>query len=240
MRGVVVELCGLPGAGKTTLATALEDTLAARGIPCRVADREISAAVPRSQRALRRLRHATSTATRRPVTAARTARRFAAVRNESVRDTAAVLVQWLAVSDLATKARTGPGVHLLEEGLVQTAWTLLLRAEGSPAEFRGGALLTVPPASSRSDIVLLVDTPVEVAAERLAARSSRHSRTQLLETEQRVAELTRGRELLETLLANAPAAVHRLTVLPGATAARLAAEAAEAVESIVGAPALQN
>ncbi len=237
MSTVVVELCGLPGAGKTTLATTLEAALAARGITCLVADREISAAVPRSQRAMRRMRHAASMAVRRPRSTGRTARQFAAVRNGSARDTAAALVQWLAVSDLAGSARSRPGVHLLEEGLVQTAWTLLLRAEASPAEITARALLDAVPTVCRSDLVLLVDAPVEVAADRLGARRSRHSRTQLLAADQRVTELARGRDLLEAVVAATPGAVHRLTVLPGATPSRLAAEAADAIADV---PAVQR
>lgn len=232
MSGVVVELCGLPGAGKTTLAAALEETLTARGIPCQVADREISAAASRSQRATHRIRHATSTAGRRPGWATRSARQFAAARNGSTRDTVAALVQWLAVSELARSAKRQPGVHVLEEGLVQTAWTLLLRAKAAPGALSASALLGAVPAVSRSDLVLVVDAPVEVAADRLGTRSSRHSRTQLLVRDQRLAELTRGRDLLEVLLEATPAAVHRLTVLRGATPARLAAEAADAIAGV--------
>lgn len=232
---VVVELCGLPGSGKTTLATALQDTLAARGIACRIADREISAAVPGAQRATLRVAHATSTSVRRPLRALRSAQRFAAAENGSVRDTAAALAQWLAVADLTRQARHRSGVHVLEEGLVQTAWTLLLRARLSPHELSMGALLDAAPVSSRSDLVLLMDVPAEVAVARLAARGSRHSRTQLLEADQRLAELVRGRELLELLLSETPGAVHRLQLLPGVTPAQAADEAAAAIAAMHGA-----
>jgi hypothetical protein len=226
--GTVVELAGLPGSGKTTLAVELRQLLTDRGVPCRIADRGISAAVPRSRRAVRRVWHASVAAGAEPGWAASSAHHFTGVHNRSARDNAATLVQWLAVADLARAARLSTGVSLLEEGLVQTAWTLLLRSR-RPGHVDLRELFQAVPSSAHSDLVLVVDVPVQMAADRLATRSSRHSRTQLLPADQRADELRHGAELLDLLLRMVPVPVHRLCVLPGMPSAEIAAEAADAI-----------
>ena len=45
----------------------------------------------------------------------------------------------------------------------------------------------------------MVEAPLDLIRERLAARSSRHSRTQRLDSESQIEELRRGRELLDML-----------------------------------------
>jgi energy-coupling factor transporter ATP-binding protein EcfA2 len=226
---VVVELCGLPGSGKTTLAAALQRLLTDRGIACRIADHGISAAVPPHRRTMRRVWHASVAAGTDPGWATESAQRFISVRNRSARDNAATLVQWLAVADLIRTARHAPGVNLLEEGLVQTAWTLLLRSHQSLESFDPRQLFQAVPPVAHSDLVLVVDVPVRMAADRLAGRSSMHSRTQLLPAEQRLTELRRGGALLDLLLRVVPTSVHRLCVLPGLSPAELAAEAADSI-----------
>lgn len=204
-RSTVVELCGLPGSGKTTLARTLVDVLGVAGVETVVLDTPISAAVGRPARAARRLGLASTTAARRPLPSARAARWFASGR-QSAADAAAAYVQWLAVQRLVDRA-DGAAVHLLEEGAVQTLWTALLRAEGPRT---GGTAWGLLPRSVRSDVVVLVDVPPETASARLARRTSRHSRTQLLDPEARRAELARGRDLLEDLLAHCPLPVVRV------------------------------
>lgn len=229
MTGAVVELCGLPGSGKTTLAAALAQQLSVRGVECRVADRGISAALPLAQRTAHRLWLASLVAAAHPGWAAVSARDFAHAGNESTRDTAATLVQWLATAGLSTAAHRAAGVSLLEEGPVQTAWTLLLRSRRSADGLDPRTLLYGLPTSARSDLVLVVDVPPQVAVARLASRTSRHSRTQLLPADERIVELRRGAVLLDLLLRAVPTPSYRLCVLPGMPPGELAAEAADAV-----------
>jgi hypothetical protein len=201
-----VELCGLPGSGKSTLAESLVEVLATAGVEVAVLDLPVSARVARRVRATRRLAGAAAAAGRWPVRSARAARWFAAG-DQSASDAAAAWVQWLALQRLVHRARRGGGVHLLEEGAVQTLWTALLRAHRPPPAELAWEL--VPP-SARSDLVLLVDVPVETAATRLEGRRSAHSRTQRLAPAERRAELTQGRGLLEQLLAGCPVPVLRV------------------------------
>ena len=225
MTGLVVELCGLPGSGKTTVARHARATLAERGVPAVVADRPISAVAPRAARMLRRTAYSARAVASRPRWALTACTDMAAVPQPSRRDTAAVIAQWLAVCDLSARGHRVPGVHLLEEGLVQTTWTLLLRSDVAPPRRLWASL----PAAVRSDLVVLVDVPVETAQGRLERRASRHSRSQSLPAAQLRVELERGRALLEELTAAAPVPVVRLRGSDATSAAALGAELAEHV-----------
>jgi hypothetical protein len=225
MSCTVVELCGLPGSGKSTLADHLRAALGELGTPGSVVDDPISASAPRRARLVRRTAGSARSAVRHPLRTLGSATDIAAVRQPSTRDTASVLAQWLAVCDLTSRARRRPGVHLLQEGLVQTTWTMLLRADAGASP---GRLWNRVPAAARSDLVVVLDVPVNVAQARLAARESRHSRTQQLPPDLVRAELDRGRALLEQLLVLAPVPVLRLPG-SGVGAAELGIEAARLV-----------
>lgn len=191
--GVVVEYAGLPGAGKSMLAGRTCAAVRAAGVPCRVADAGISAAVPRRPRRRRRLGLAGLQLVLHPVTSGRDVHSIARLVGPVGRDGVAGIVQWLAVRRLVDRAERRPGVTLLEEGPLQTAWTLALRAP--PRASRAAW-----PLLARAGLVVVVDAPLSVVDARLSARPSRHSRTQVLAGPERVAELTRGHLLLTALL----------------------------------------
>ncbi len=170
--------------------------LAARGMPCTIADLAVSAVVPTPIRVARRLLWSMEQAGRHPGRGMALARSVHASSVGSARDAVAGTVQWLAVQRAADRARRRHGVHLLEEGPVQTVWTLGLRAGRDVASGRLPALA----AHTRTDLVVVVEAPVALAAERLRERSSIHSRTQRLVELERQAELERGHELLRALL----------------------------------------
>lgn len=237
MTSLVVELCGLPGSGKSTLARHLRAGLAEHGVTGTAVDGPISASAPRLARLVRRTSGSARASLHHPLWALGSGADIAGVRQPSRRDTASVLAQWLSVCDLTARARRAPGVHVLEEGLLQTTWTLLLRADG-------GACLPPPrlwasvPAPSRSDLVVALDVPAEVVEARLAGRTSRHSRTQQLPPDLLRAELEHGRRLLEQLLLAAPVPVVRLPWRPGTAAVDLGGEATRLVlDRVVPGPA---
>lgn len=232
MSGLVVELAGLPGSGKSTLADALVARLLAEGLSCEVGDAGVSARVRREVRVLRRLGLAAAQTAHAPLATARSAGTVARSGQSSRRDVAAVLAQWLATERIVARGRRAPGVRLLEEGLVQTTWTALLRSRGLGA----ADLWPHVPAASRPDLVLHLDVPPDLAAYRLASRASQHSRVQRLGPRKQAAELRRGQRVLDDVLHTCPVRVHRLPS-HGETADELAALAAEAVHALVGGPA---
>jgi thymidylate kinase len=229
--GLVVELAGLPGSGKSTLADALVARLHADGLPCEIADAVVSARVRREVRIMRRGALAAAQIVRFPATARRAALLVARSGQSSRRDVAAVLAQWLATEQLVVRGRRASGVRLLEEGLVQTTWTALLRSRDLVA----ADLWSTVPATSRPHLVLHLDVPPDLAAYRLASRSSQHSRVQRVAPRRRVAELRRGQALLDEILQPCPVRVHHLPSY-GETAEELADSAASAVHALVRDP----
>ena len=225
MTGLVVELCGLPGSGKTTVAGHMRTALQRAGFPGHIVDQPISASAPPVTRLLRRTAASARASVARPRWALGVGADVAAVRQPARRDTASVLAQWLAVCDLTSRAHRRPGIHLLEEGLVQTMWTLMLRSEDPPPPRLWASL----PTTSRSDLVVLVDVPVPVVQERLVRRASRHSRSQQLPPDLLRAELERGDRLLAALVATARPPVLRVRGSHETEAADVAAEATRLV-----------
>ena len=192
-----MEFTGLPGSGKTTLATHTQIALVARGMPCTVADARMSAAVTSRMRVARRVAWAAAELGRHPGRGVEAARGVRASVPASVRDGVAGTVQWLAIQRVLTRAGSYGGVQLLEEGPTQTLWTLALRS----AQWRTAGVLPVLPSGSRADLLVHVEAPVDLLSARLGSRRSVHSRTQRLPEHERRAELERGRELLDQLLA---------------------------------------
>jgi hypothetical protein len=196
VRVTVVEFCGLPGSGKTTLAALTQAVLTERGVQAGIVDAGISADTAKPVRIARRTGTAFAEAVRQPGHTVRAARLIRATGQSSSRDMVAVLVQWLAIQRLLERARSARGVQLIEEGLVQTMWTLGLRAAADMAP----PLWRCVPDSRRADLLVVVESPTKLLAERLAGRTSRHSRTQVLPTTAQLAELERGHALLERLV----------------------------------------
>jgi hypothetical protein len=191
-RPVVVELAGLPGAGKSSTATALTRWLTDRGVPVLHPQRAFGPAVPVVPRVCRKLAVATTGTLRSPGLSARMARSLLRSGQPGTADVVARFVQW-HVNQRVLRPATTPGA----EGLIQSLWSIGLRGRVEPA-------LEVLTASRRwraPDVLVVVRTPPDVAEARLADRASRHSRTQQLPRSLRLAELERSAHLLDRLLA---------------------------------------
>ena len=217
---LAVELCGLPGAGKTTVAEAVRDRVAAAGVSCDLADQDVSAAAAPRRRLRRRATSALRESTSHPTRTADAAAAVLASRQSRPRDTVAVLAQWLAVRDLLAGCHHSPGVHLFEEGVLQRLWTIRLRGRHDTS---ARLWRNLDPAR-RTDLVVVLDLPAAEAATRLQNRPSRHSRVQLVDPEAMLDELVRGERLLGALVAGCPVPVVRVAadVAPDALATRVA------------------
>ena len=192
---LVVELCGLPGAGKTTIAHAVAALLRRDGVDATVVDHRVSAATPRPLRVLRKAVAAARDLAADPLQESRAAKVLGANQSRA-RDKVAVPVQWWVTKRLVVQSRTGGGVAVLEEGLVQGLWTAGLDSQGpSSAELVRFACTGALP-----DLVVHVDIPPLLAVERLTSRRSQHSRVQRLSPPEQVGVLQRGDDLLRALL----------------------------------------
>jgi thymidylate kinase len=170
---VVVEFFGLPGAGKSSLAHRVAQLLAADGRAVHEPSRALAHGLGRPQRVLRKALRVAREAIAHPRSSARALRAIAATRQRRRGDLVRVGFNWLLVTALARAARTRSGVHLLDQGLVQGAWSIALDGDSD----RALALLE----SSRT-AELLPDRVVIVAAspaalrQRLSARPGSLSR----------------------------------------------------------------
>jgi len=201
--GLVVELCGLPGSGKSTLAAHTCAALRASGVDAVIADLPVSAAAPASARVRRKALAAAAAAVGEPVATARVVRAVTGS-GATPRQGLGLAAQWLTVRGLQRSARARAGVSLLEEGAVQTLWSLALRATAGRAE---------PPwmlDDWSPDLLVVLDAPLDMLLSRLESRPSKHSRTQRLAVERRGPELERGRLLLDLLVDTVPC--DRITV----------------------------
>jgi hypothetical protein len=196
--GFVVELFGLPGSGKSSLATELLRISADTGLQMNLPVACVGPAVPSLPRRARKLRLAAGQMLQKPVPsfiAMRTIVLFQRPRTEGL----GRCMQWAITQRLLTSAGGSPGVHLLDEGLLQALWSVGLRGDVTPTlrllEQRSGRY-AIP------DLVVTVHVSIDEIEDRLTARPSRHSRLQeRRDPIDRRRELVRGAELVGSLVA---------------------------------------
>jgi len=192
-----VELVGIPGSGKSRRARTLAARLGDRGFAVGQPQAPLGPSVPTGPRLARKALACGATVATEPVTAARVVRGVLRSGQPGRGQALGRIVQWLVAEDVAARAARGPcAVNLVDEGLVQALWSIGLRADVGPVL----AALDDAPGRAPADLLVVVRVPPEVALARLAARASRHSRTQLLDEPERLAELERGARLLEHLV----------------------------------------
>jgi hypothetical protein len=197
MTGVqVVELCGLPGAGKSVLARRLVEACAERGVPFGLPCSPVGPTVRADLRLARKAWLASRATLTRP-------RQVSSVVGAVMRSGQAgpveVVARTLAVvvaDTLVRQGREGRGPVLLDEGPIQARWSVAVRASAS------GHMPSMPPEDVRPDLVVWLDCPPDLAAARLAVRASRHARVQRLDQVGRLRELRRGRDRLVELAAS--------------------------------------
>ena len=193
---LVLELCGLPGSGKTSVAQAALPLFLESGHACEVVDQRVSAAVPRPRRVLRKAAMIAAVIAGDPRGAVGTTR-VLGPGQPGLRDRLAVPAQWWVAERLVLQARQRGGLALVEEGLVQALWTAGLRSTG----LTPSALVSLAGRMRRADLVVHLDIPAELALERLRARPSRHSRVQRMTPSDQAAAMRHGDALLRELLA---------------------------------------
>jgi thymidylate kinase len=192
---LVVELCGLPGAGKSTFARQLVDRARSRGVPVHVAGGGASAGTPRLRRYLVKARLAASVVASSPARQLRSAAACAAAQRVG-RDRLAVPLNWWVAQGRVLVARRVTGLAVVDEGPVQASWTATVLASPASRAVVPGRLQGAP----SPDVLVLVEIPPELAARRLENRASRHSRLQGLPPPDRASVMQAGEQLLRELV----------------------------------------
>jgi thymidylate kinase len=190
-----VELCGPSGAGKSSIASALADDLAARGVQVTQPLAVVAPTRPLGRRVGAKVLIASREVARAPVDSSRA---LAAIHrsDQSVRDVLHRSLNWLVVRGLYRSARRRPGVHLFDQGVVQELCSI---------GYQGGdwrACLTASgPGSARlgPDVLVLVSASIETAVTRLDARPGRQSRLERLDPDERRRELAQQNLTLEEI-----------------------------------------
>lgn len=161
-----------------------------------VADLDVSAVAPRARRLPRKVGLVGHELVAHPARGTAVAAAVARTGQQGPRDLLANTVQCLVTDRLVRRAARRPGVSLFEEGVVQALWTLVLRARRASAP----TLVDLAAGGPRPDLVVALEVPTAVLLDRLAHRSSRHSRVQRLDAPEVRPILETGRAQLAGLL----------------------------------------
>jgi hypothetical protein len=171
--GLVVEFVGIPGAGKSILARRACELLRAAGVPTTLhAHPTVPLPAPSNPvaKAVSYLRYAPPFArlgARHPGALLRAAAAVRATRQRSAMGYFKVLHNLCKTSLLVERCRRQPGVHLVDQGTLQTLWAVAFsaRAPGALTPARAsGALAALP------DVAVVVTAESEDVRRRLAGR----------------------------------------------------------------------
>jgi thymidylate kinase len=209
--GVVIELCGLPGAGKSLIAHRMVRELRSAGFPASESNLTISPTAAPSARWRRKAvlaaregvaAHARSTLmTQLSVCAAQ----------RSHRDRIARPLNLLVARQIVRASKAIPGYHVTDQGVVQEWWSAALRADRDAVlDAMSRSLATSPLPTA----LIRLDAPVDVLCERLQTRSLSQSRVERQALEDVRSELREAEHLLDEVL-------ERVSAVPKARRPRL-------------------
>ncbi|ELY54560.1 hypothetical protein C491_18199 [Natronococcus amylolyticus DSM 10524] len=198
-----VEFFGVPGAGKSTIARRLTERLAATGRPVSEPTYELAHGVSSARRYLAKSGYAATGTCRRPRQALAAARAIAESGQPSPRALVKTTFNWLYVTGVLESRKSGE-LQVLDQGLVQAAWSVGLGAERDRTtplcELAVDALSRAGPS-----VVVVVDVAPETVRERLASRADGDTRVSPAGDGHGVSEAFERKDRIERSLADAVA-----------------------------------
>jgi hypothetical protein len=174
VRSVVVEFVGVPGAGKSTLAERAAAQLRALGVPVHLhAHPAAPDPAPRSRlekylRYTKYLPAFVAVGCRHPAFAARTTSCVLRSGQRSLWDAAKVLHNLFRMTRLLRRCRRRHGVHLVDQGVLQSLWAVAYSAGSSRPDTLprlASAFVALP------DVAVVVKAPAPVLRGRLVERA---------------------------------------------------------------------
>jgi len=196
---MIVEICGVPGAGKSFLAHALERELRLTPQPISLPLEPVSPRRRPWSRVPRKVLRGVAELIGHPRGSVRVLGAVARSRQGTARDVVARSLNWLVLRAALRQGRATKGIHVLDQGIIQELGSLGYRGKGSMS------IDVADPGSDRlaPDLILVVDVDPRLADRRLAARPGIESRVELVEGDREELlgqQATRLQELLETWL----------------------------------------
>lgn len=204
---LLVEFVGLPGVGKSHATRRLAARLADAGVPSRSSALVLHEELPPPARILRKSAACAAQVVRRPGPSWRLVRTLVRTGQKRRLDVLRLAYNWLARVDLVRRARSSPGVELLDEGPLQLLWSVGFQGREDTLRKWGSTLTETAPVGFLPDVVVVVLAPLDVIEARLSARGKRAGRADRMDVTQRKAALIHGADLLVEILRAAPALV---------------------------------
>jgi len=194
---MIVEFCGVPGAGKSTLARQLTEELRRNGHAAHLPLEATSPRAPRPSRLLRKGLAAAGETLLHPFTTLLVIRAVVQSAQPSRRDVLVRAGNWLVLRAALRRARGNDGIWLFDQGVIQELCSL--GYAGKP--FAGMDVANPGRPRLGPDVIMNVDLKLAEAEDRIAARPGIESRVERSETDRRSA-LVRQAALIESLRAN--------------------------------------
>ena len=171
---MIIELCGVPGAGKSSIAHALAGEVRRRGGEVSLPLEEVSPRRTRARRLRRKLRRAAVEFAGHPCASTRTVRAVMRSQQPTRRDVAVRSLNWLVLRSAMRRTSTAAGVHIIDQGLVQELCSLGYAGDAASAIDIAdpGAGVLAP------DLIVVVEAELALADQRLEARPGQESRVE--------------------------------------------------------------
>ena len=194
---MIVEFCGVPGAGKSYLAGALATDLRALGHAVSQPLEPVSPRRSAWSRIPRKVGRAVAEGVRHPVATTAALRAVGRSGQPSARDVVLRSLNWLVLRSALRRARSSRGIHLIDQGVVQELCSIGFRGDAA------AALDIADPGVERlaPDVIVMVDVDSSLADQRLEQRPGNESRLEGLGVDRR-RELERQADLTESLLSS--------------------------------------